>query len=129
MCLISHFDWTLPGCRGGICVPIGLGFRLSPFFFAVPQRDSLPQHAPVPGSTGEAVLVAAALRLNRVLLPVDGVNERHRAHGSDMDAHTHAGTHANERGGARQDPENGRMDEQEMDAGGRWRHKHKRDDG
>lgn len=39
--------------------------------------------------------------------------------------HTHARTRG---GGARQDQENGGVDGQEVDAGGRWRHKHKRDD-
>lgn len=80
----------MSGCGNGVCVPIGLRFRFSPFSLAVPQRDPFPEHAPVPGSAGEAVFVTAALWLHRVLLPVDGVNERHRTHRSDSDAHIHA---------------------------------------
>lgn len=52
-------------------------------FFSVSQRNSLPQHAPIPGSSSKAVLVSSTLCFDGVLLPINGVDERHRTHHSD----------------------------------------------
>lgn len=51
--------------------------------FSFPQRNSLPQHTPIPGSSSKAVLVSSALWVDGVLLPINGVDERHRTHRSD----------------------------------------------
>lgn len=52
--------------------------------FSVPQRNSLPQHTPIPGSSSIAVLVSSTLWVDGVLLPINGVDERHRTHRSDQ---------------------------------------------
>lgn len=64
-------------------VPIWLSLSFSEIFFPVSQRNSLPEHAPIPGSSSEAVLVSSTLGLDGELLAMDGVDERHRAHRSD----------------------------------------------
>lgn len=69
--------------RRWFSVPIWLSVSFSKFFFPVPQRNSLPEHAPIPGSSSEAVLVSSTLGLDGVLLAMDGVDERHCTHRSD----------------------------------------------
>lgn len=64
-------------------VPIWLSLSFSEIFFPVSQWNSLPEHAPIPGSSSEAVLVSSTLGLDGELLAMDGVDERHRAHRSD----------------------------------------------
>lgn len=69
--------------RHWFSVPIWLSLSFSEVFFSVSQRNSLPEHAPIPGSSSEADLVSSTLGLDGELLAVDGVDERHRTHRSD----------------------------------------------
>lgn len=55
-------------------VPIWLSASFSHFMFFFSQWNSLPEHAPVPGSSSEAILVSSALRLDGELLAMDGVD-------------------------------------------------------
>lgn len=64
-------------------VPIWLSTSFSEFFFSVSQRNSLPEHAPIPGSPSETILVSSTLGLDGELLAVDGVYQRHCTHRSD----------------------------------------------
>lgn len=71
------------GCVSCFSIPIWFSVRVSEMFFSVSQRDSLPQHAPIPGASSKAVLVSSTLWVDGVLLPINGVDERHCTHGSD----------------------------------------------
>lgn len=64
-------------------VPIRLSLSFSEFLFSVAQRNPLPEHAPIPGSSSEAIAVSSTLGLDGELLAMDGVDQRHRTHRSD----------------------------------------------
>lgn len=68
------------GCQP--CLPIRLGLLLSLLFLFAVERDSLPQQAPVPGSSRQAVLVPSLLRLYRIIVAVYVIYQRHRANRS-----------------------------------------------
>lgn len=65
-----------------LSVPIWLRIIFSAIFLSVSQRNSLPEHAPIPGSSSKTIL-SSALGFDGVSLAMDGVDQRHRAHRSD----------------------------------------------
>lgn len=69
--------------RDLLSVPIWLSLSFSEFFFCFSQWNSLPEHAPIPGSSSEAVLVSSTLGLDGEPLAVYGVDQRHGTHRSD----------------------------------------------
>lgn len=54
------------------------------------QRDSLPQHAPIPGASSKTIAVSSTLGLKGERLAVDGVDQRHRTHRSDTEGHVYS---------------------------------------
>lgn len=64
----------------GVCVPVRLGGVCSLGLLSLAKRYSLPEQAPVPRSSSQAVLVSTLLGLHTVLITIYIVYQRHCAY-------------------------------------------------